>query len=126
MPVSTEVFLSDVGRLKSDLVSKCRLQPTFASAFIPGRYPYTYAYDFVRSYPNVVPDSHPKQQWLALLGTESRAETSVLIRCWAQLSGLNHRMLLIALADAYCEIERIAVSAEVKLAEVDKALEGQG
>jgi hypothetical protein len=63
------------------------------SAFTPGRYPFTYAYDFYRSHPEFFGESDG-----TLL---SRGETSQRVKDYAERTGQDHTQVLIALADGY-------------------------
>lgn len=84
-----------------DILASANVTPSYAVSndnFIPTRYPYTYAYDFVRSHPHMVPaeiaDRHPDFR-------SSRAETSGLVKDWCESTGVNRERFSYNLADAY-------------------------
>lgn len=72
--------------------------------FIPGRYPYTYAADFMRQHPHVIPEE-------AFMGTDpagmSRARASVVRAEWARMVGMEESRLAEILADAALELAGI-------------------
>ncbi len=84
---------------------------TYREQYIPTRYPYTYAADFVRQHPEIVPSQY-------LRGNEdmmSRADASGVIHRWAegeQYDGADQvggpgRLLAEVLADSYLRVHGI-------------------
>lgn len=69
--------------------------------YIPSRWPHTYAADFVRGHPQLLPDSVRAE----LDG--SRRSASAAIRAWAQTLDLPADALKAVLADAYLEENQI-------------------
>lgn len=77
-----------------------------ASPFTPGRYPYTYAADFLRGNPSVIPTGLP-----APLGM-SRAQALNLLEMWAALEGRGKFEFASMVADAYLAVWGIRRSDE--------------
>lgn len=77
-----------------------------AEAFIPTRYPYTYAYDFVRSHHDIVPPEILKDS------NGSRSETSAVVERWANSLGLDENDVCKVFADAYMAEYNISFPAE--------------
>jgi len=75
---------------------------SFRQPFIESRYPYTYAYDFLKSHPELVPVRHVDAYFAG-----SRALTSVIVRRWAEDEEIDHDQLVRVLADAYMKEHHI-------------------
>ena len=79
--------------------------------FIPTRYPYTYAADFLRSNAYVVPlevrDAHWAARGELAPSLMSRAQASGLRRAWAESVGMADDELAAVLADAFLALNRI-------------------
>lgn len=73
-----------------------------ATTFIPTRYPYTYAADFLRQFPHVIPvDAGPVPQGM------SRAESAQIRKHWAEIEGRSDEEFATMLADAYLRVHEI-------------------
>ncbi len=73
-----------------------------ATTFIPTRYPYTYAADFLRQFPHVVPvDAGPVPLNM------SRSDASQIRRRWAEVEGRDDDEFAQVLADAYLRVHGI-------------------
>ncbi len=79
-----------------------------AENWIPGRYPYTYTYacDYLRQNPDVVPEDVRKVPggWD---GVMNRADALLIISRWATMRGFSDQALAKVLADQYMTEERI-------------------
>lgn len=80
-----------------------------ATTYIPTRYPYTYACDFIRQHPQVVPVDAGRTY-----GEISRSEVGPIIRRWAEIERCDADDLINALADAYLRVRGIEKSEEAK------------
>lgn len=70
--------------------------------YIPTRYPYTYACDFMRQFPTVIPvDAGPIPDGM------SRADASRLRQRWAEIERREDDDLACVLADAYLQVHGI-------------------
>jgi hypothetical protein len=69
---------------------------------VPSRYPYTYAYDFMRQFPNVIPiDAGPIPDGM------SRSQASQIRQRWAEIERREDDDLACVLADAYLRVHGI-------------------
>jgi len=75
--------------------------------YSPTRWPYTYAADFVRTHPRLLPLS----SWDTLLPVLSRADASHAIGLWAEQLGVTHESLARVLADGYLIEHGISLNA---------------
>lgn len=78
-----------------------------SNPYTPGRYPYTYACDFIRTNPHVVPAAVRFQVTADDPTMFSRAEASQLIDLWATAEGRTVEDLARTLADAYMRLNGI-------------------
>lgn len=70
--------------------------------YVPSRYPYAYACDFMRQFPNVIPvDAGPVPDGM------SRAEASRIRQQWAWIEQREDEVLACVLADAYLQVHGI-------------------
>jgi hypothetical protein len=69
--------------------------------FIPSRYPYTYAADFLRGHPDMVP------AWLRDELDGSRGSASQVRTKWAERLGIDDREAAEILANAYLEENKV-------------------
>jgi hypothetical protein len=89
-------------------------------SFIPSRYPYTYAADFLRNNPHLIPGNvrrsvigdpghelHYADGWLLAGTAMSRSEAASIEEGWARLAGVDERDLAERLAGAYMSIHGI-------------------
>lgn len=80
--------------------------------FIPTRYPYTYATDFLRQHPSIVPHEVLTSDRLSYIdygAPLSRSAASRIREEWARLTGIDDMGAAILLADAYLAERGIAV-----------------
>jgi len=86
--------------------------------FSPGRYPYTYAYDLLREFNELIP-----AEVLSRLDffVNSRSCMAAVTGLWARDLGVEKIDLLIGLADAFLEYHEVIVSGEELIAAVLKA-----
>jgi len=99
-----------------------RNTPTGREAFIPTRYPYTYACDYLRSNPQIIPVEvfEDPGLWTAQNSSlMSRADASRVRQRWAELTGMSDDTAAILLAGAYLT----AAGIEVPNAVLAEALE---
>lgn len=82
--------------------------------FIPGRFPYTYAADCLRRFPNLVPEDvrvdaviHGYEH--GLWPPSSRAAAAHHETVWARERGLHRALLSVALAMVFCRHEGVKV-----------------
>lgn len=86
------------------------IQPESAEAFIPTRYPYTYACDYLRGHPHIIPDEVLDLWPLRPRDPMSRADASLVRELWASLTGVSDAQSAILLADAYLKAAGMRVS----------------
>jgi hypothetical protein len=72
-------------------------------SYLPGRWPNTYAYDFLRSHPELLPEAVREQAG----PIDSRAAAAGAVRLWAQAAGVPADSIRAILADAYLEQHHI-------------------
>lgn len=87
-------------------VVNAHVQKTARPVFIPSRYPYTYAADFLRAHPEMVPGHIRKE----LIVIESRSDASLARERWAEDLGIDDADAAEVLADAYLKengVERV-------------------
>lgn len=86
-----------------------------AEQFSPTRWPYTYACDFLRNHPDIVPAEVWKANpalWSAQNAElMSRAATSRVRQSWADMTGVDDYTAAELLAAAYCREYGISVPA---------------
>lgn len=93
---------STLREIRAATVAVLREQP---SSYIPGRWPYTYAADFMRSHPELLPTSVREA-----VGTiDSRHAASQAVGRWAQEVGAPADEIKAILADAYLEQHHISL-----------------
>lgn len=77
-------------------------QSAGALTYVPACYPYTYACDFMRQFPRVIPvDAGPVPDGM------SRSEASEIRQRWAYVEGRSGDDLARTLADAYLQVHGI-------------------
>lgn len=84
--------------------------PEQGETFSPTRYPYTYACDFLRNNPHVIPAevrNNPNVQHAIERPLMSRADASRVRSVWAGFEGRDDEDLACVLADAYLSVHRI-------------------
>ncbi len=101
-----------------DLVAQ--IPPERREQFSPTRYPYTYACDFMRQNPNIIPagvasdtdladrlDRHYPDGHMRTGNLMSRSEASSIRQAWARMEGRDDGDLARVLADAYLRVNGI-------------------
>ncbi len=80
-----------------------QIPPEPLEQFSPARYPYTYACDFIRQHPNVVPPEVRSNPNIAYLFGEmmARSEASQVLKVWAEYEGRDNEDMARVLADAF-------------------------
>lgn len=87
-------------------IVNAHVQKPMRQGFIPSRYPYTYAADFLRAHPEMVPGHIRKE----LVVIESRSDASRARQRWAEELGIDDADAAEVLADAYLKengVERV-------------------
>lgn len=84
-------------------------------SFTPGRYPFTYAYDFFRAHAAEF-GADPSDDRVG-----SRSGASGLVTEYANATGQKREDVLVALADAYLELFHVRATAEERQAALDAA-----
>jgi hypothetical protein len=82
------------------------VQNVMREQFSPSRYPYTYAADFLRAHPEMVP-GHIRQKMVVI---ESRSDASQARSLWADELGIDDADAAEVLANAYLKengVERV-------------------
>ncbi len=80
---------------------------TSREQFTPGRYPWTYAADFIREHPHVVPAAIREQVDVDNPALYSRSEAAHMKTLWAKAEGREERELAEVLADAFLQVHGI-------------------
>jgi hypothetical protein len=73
-----------------------------ALTYVPTRYPYTYACDFMRQFPRVIPVDAGR-----VPDGMSRSDATEIRQRWAEIERRTDEDLAIALADAYLQVHGI-------------------
>lgn len=91
-----------------------QIPPERREQFSPTRYPYTYACDFIRQNPNVVPAEVRNNPEVAHLFDEqmARSQASWVRNVWAAHEGCDAEELARTLADAFMQVHGIARTEE--------------
>jgi uncharacterized protein YcaQ len=85
-----------------------QITPEHSEQYIPTRYPYTYACDFIRQHPYVVPVQVRNDMVCRFdASLMSRSDASQVCRVWAEVEGRDSEDLARILADAYLHIHRV-------------------
>jgi len=101
--VTVNNLLDLVGRINGVLEEKPK-----GERFIPTRYPFTYAYDFVREfYTELGFDEFGRRE-----SFDSRAETSGVVGKYCEAKGLERRQVVIMLANYYLEYYNVRVESD--------------
>ncbi len=88
-------------------------QPPTRETFSPTRYPYTYACDYLRGNPHIIPVEvfEDPGLWTAQNSSlMSRADASRVRQRWAELTGISDEEAAILLAGAYLTAAGIEMS----------------
>lgn len=92
--------------------------PKRQEAFSPTRYPYTYAADYLRSNPHIVPAEvfNDGRLWTAQHSAMmSRADAALARKIWAALTGVTDDQAAVLLANAYLEAAGLKVAYGAKV-----------
>lgn len=81
--------------------------------FIPGRFPYTYAYDFVREFPSILPEMIHEILTDVTFSYMSRHDAAVAVREWAAMEDWDVEMLCSRMAVAYCKYYDIDIPEDI-------------
>ncbi len=86
-----------------------QIPPERREQFSPTRYPYTYACDFIRQYPSVVPAEVRNNPNISHLFEEqmARSQASRVRNVWAGHEGRDDEELACVLADAFMRVHGI-------------------
>lgn len=96
-------MLDPINQLKAELSTR---KPLSYSRYIPTRYPYTYACDFVRRNQEIVP-RRVRAHYGFILELESRGDARQVIKTWARMFQVADEQLCCVLADRYLVEEGI-------------------